>query len=297
MRSEQEMMELILSVAREDDRILGVYMNGSRVNKNVPKDSYQDYDIVYAVKETQSFLDNASWIETFGEIAMVQEPDSNDLGFGMHKDFSKRYAWLILLQDGNRIDLTIEIVKEAQKNILEDPLTMVLLDKKEMFPTLASPNDNIYHVQLPDKAQFRGCCNEFWWCLNNVAKGINREELSYVMEMYHHYVRAMLHKMMEWSIGIRTDFSVSVGKMGKFFKLYLTEEELNQYKRTYSDGEYQNIWKAVFVSCDLFSKLAREVAEHFTFIYEEMEEKNMLLYLTRMKKEKETLDETQNRED
>ena len=52
MRNETQMYQLLLKIAEEDDRILAVYMNGSRTNKNVPKDIFQDYDIVYVVPET-----------------------------------------------------------------------------------------------------------------------------------------------------------------------------------------------------------------------------------------------------
>ncbi len=38
MRSEREMFDVILHVAKEDKRIRAVYMNGSRTNPNVPKD-------------------------------------------------------------------------------------------------------------------------------------------------------------------------------------------------------------------------------------------------------------------
>jgi len=51
MRSEKEMMGLILNAAREDERIRAVIMNGSRVNPNVKRDCFQDYDIVYVVKD------------------------------------------------------------------------------------------------------------------------------------------------------------------------------------------------------------------------------------------------------
>jgi hypothetical protein len=49
MRTEKEMLDLILGVAKADTRIRAVYMNGSRANPKVPKDKNQDYDIVYVV--------------------------------------------------------------------------------------------------------------------------------------------------------------------------------------------------------------------------------------------------------
>ena len=49
MRTEQEMMDLILNIANADERIRGVMLGGSRANTSVPKDCYQDYDISFAV--------------------------------------------------------------------------------------------------------------------------------------------------------------------------------------------------------------------------------------------------------
>lgn len=54
MRTENEIYDLILGIAQNDVRIKAVYMNGSRTNKNVPNDMFQDYDIVYVVEETKS---------------------------------------------------------------------------------------------------------------------------------------------------------------------------------------------------------------------------------------------------
>ncbi len=41
MRREKEMFDLILGIAREDERIRAVYMNGSRTNPNAPKDIFR----------------------------------------------------------------------------------------------------------------------------------------------------------------------------------------------------------------------------------------------------------------
>lgn len=46
---------LILNVAKNDERIRAVYMNGSRTNQNVKKDIFQDFDIVYVVRQTKPF--------------------------------------------------------------------------------------------------------------------------------------------------------------------------------------------------------------------------------------------------
>lgn len=77
MRSEEKMYELIMNIAKADDRVAAVYMNGSRTNPNVPKDIFQDYDIVYVVRETKSFIEDKEWIHKFGKILYMQYPDES----------------------------------------------------------------------------------------------------------------------------------------------------------------------------------------------------------------------------
>ena len=85
MRSEQEMMDLILETAKQDERIRAVYMNGSRTNPDAPKDIFQDYDIVYVVEETESFIQDKEWIRRFGETLFMQYPDEANCRLYLNK--------------------------------------------------------------------------------------------------------------------------------------------------------------------------------------------------------------------
>jgi hypothetical protein len=60
MRSEREMLDLILSFAWEHDEVRAVVMNGSRVNPNAKRDPFQDYDVVYFVRSVEPFRRNAT---------------------------------------------------------------------------------------------------------------------------------------------------------------------------------------------------------------------------------------------
>lgn len=282
MRTEQDMFDLILRIARADERVRAVYMNGSRANPNVPGDRYQDFDIVFVVTETSSFLADKSWISIFGDLAMAQEPDSNDLGWGQSADSSRSYTWLMLFMDGNRIDLHIEIKEAALAAYKADSLTVPLLDKDHLLPEIPPSNDKDYWIQRPAQSRYNGCCNEFWWCLNNVAKGIARDQLPYAMRMYHEIVHIELDKMLEWHIGTKNEFTVSAGMWGKYFKKYLPVEYYNLYVQTYSDGDYKNLWSAIFTACDLFRATAREVGGHLGYRYNERDDANMTAYLLKV---------------
>ncbi len=114
MRSEDEMYSLILEAAKNDNRVKAVYMNGSRTNENVPKDMFQDYDIVYVVEDTQSFIEDKDWIRIFGEILYMQYPDENP---NYPSDKKNSYGYLMQFADGTRIDLTVQSVTYALDHI------------------------------------------------------------------------------------------------------------------------------------------------------------------------------------
>ncbi|WP_226087616.1 aminoglycoside 6-adenylyltransferase [Mesobacillus sp. S13] len=279
MRSEKAMYDLILRVAEEDERIRAVYMNGSRTNPTVPKDIFQDYDIVYVVTEIASFLEDEDWINIFGDLLMLQEPDKMDQQIGLKRDFERSYGYLMLFTDGNRIDLHIETIDSMINGYGSDKLTVPLLDKDNILPIIQHPTDIDYRVKKPSEAMFVSCTNNFWWCLQNVAKGIWRDELPYAKLMYENTTRASLDEMVSWWIGTGYDFEVSTGKMGKYFKNYLPEPYWEMYAKTYSDGDYENFWDSIFVTCELFRNLAMDVGNHLSFSYPFEDDKNMTEFL------------------
>jgi aminoglycoside 6-adenylyltransferase len=180
MRSEQEMMDLIINVAKEDERIRAVLMVGSRANPSVPKDIYQDYDITYFVKDVTPFYDNSEWIEEhFGKPVIMQKPENMTL---LPPEGDGHFTYLMIFEDGNRIDLSIEF----NPYIDDREPAVTLLDKEGFLPLLPAPSDKHWHIMPPTEKLFTDCCNEFWWCLNNVAKGIARNELPYTMKMFNY---------------------------------------------------------------------------------------------------------------
>ncbi len=271
MRTTDEMLNLILNIAKEDANIRAVLMSGSRANPDCPKDRYQDFDVVYFAKEVAPYWDNMTWIEEkFGKPAIVQRPESMQL---VPPDNNGNYVYLMVFPDGNRIDLTIT------SSTYEDDgePAVLLLDKDGTFPKIQVKPD-FWYIKKPSQKYYSDCCNEFHWCLNNVAKGIAREELSYVMEM-NHIVRDMLILMLEWYVGVKHDFAVSAGKNGKYFKKYLPVEVYERFTKTYSDADYEHMWEANFEMLYLFGDVAREVAEKLSFTYDEAEEQGIERYM------------------
>lgn len=211
MRTESEIMNLILEFAKSDDNVRAVLLKGSRANPNCKPDELSDYDIAFVTQSNEPYLNN-QWFDEFaskfGKVAILQTPDNPELFNDTH-DPKDHYAYLTLFDDGLRLDITFETVNFIDTVTL-DSATIVLLDKDNKFPNVVS-SDSDFLIKPFTESQFKACCNEFWWCLQNVAKGIIRDELPYAMKMFN-ICHDELDKMIEWYIGIQNNFKVSAGK-------------------------------------------------------------------------------------
>ena len=119
MRSEAEMMDLILSTARADQRIRVVELNGSRTNANAPRDRFQDYYIVYFVTDMDSFLKDHSWVDIFGKRIIMQMPEAMSL---FPREFPGTFAYLMIFEDDNRIDLPLRPLSDLDRGRPDDTL-------------------------------------------------------------------------------------------------------------------------------------------------------------------------------
>ncbi|RJX39156.1 aminoglycoside 6-adenylyltransferase [Paenibacillus pinisoli] len=280
MRSEQEMMNLVLGMAEGDERVRAVTLEGSRTNPNVPKDLFRDYDISFHVTDMQSYIDQPDWIDAFGERLIMQMPEAMAM---FPPDLGNRFSYLMLFKDGNRIDMTLIPIEEKDDYVKEDKLMQVLLDKDGLFPNVPPSTDIDYWVKRPSAAFYADCCNEFWWVSTYVAKGLWRQEILYAQDHLNNLMRPMLVKMLEWEAGVRTDFTLSVGKNGKFLDRYIPEERWQKLMATYPAGSYDSVWEALFLMGELFRETAEYVAGELDFLYPLEEDVAVTAYWQRVR--------------
>jgi aminoglycoside 6-adenylyltransferase len=263
MRTEKEMLDLILDTARQDERVRAVILNGSRANPHAARDVFQDYDVIYLVTEVASFKEHPGWIRCFGELMILQLPDDMDDPLPGEKD---SYAYLMQFMDGNRIDLSLLPLSRLGE-LGKDSLSILLLDKDGNVPPFAPASESGYLPKAPTAKQFADCCNEFWWVCTYVAKGLWRQEIIYARYMLDEIVREQLMKMLTWYIGVNTNFQVTAGKYGKTFEQTLPEEMWKQLLETFADGSYEKSWQALFSMVSLFGRIAQAVAKEFGYKY------------------------------
>lgn len=279
MRNEKEMIALLVKVAREDTRILGAYMNGSRTNPTIKKDIFQDYDVVYVVKDTASFISDKEWINIFGERLYLSYPEANMF---FPSDPENCYGWLIQLSDGNRIDLHVETLDYTLKHGASDSLYQLLYDETGKLPKSVISNDQDYWVKKPTQREFECTYMEFWWCLNNITKGLWREEVVYVQDQLV-FLRTELFRMLSWYFGLYTDFKKSAGKSGKLMSASIPLE-YDRYTKTFSSCDLKSLWNAVITMIDLFDDLTDAINNEFDFKYDKNQAINSRAFLLHVKK-------------
>ncbi len=278
MRSEDEMLKLIIGAAANDDNVRAVEMNGSRVNPNAKKDPFQDYDVVYYVKSVKNFRSGFS-PSSFGEMMIMQLPE--DMGDPPQKT-GEHYVYLMQFADGNRIDLGIRPLSMIDA-IGRDSLSRILLDKDKLAGELPPPSDKSHLPSPPTEKSFDDCCNEFWWCCPYVAKGLWRKEMPYAKHMLETVVRKQLMRMLTWYAGDRFDYKRSAGKLGKYLKDQIGPELYEVLVSTYSDANTGNIWESLFNMGDLFRKTAQAVARNHRYRYPETEDRKVSAYLRKIR--------------
>jgi len=275
------MLELIVGAAQADDRVRAVILNGSRANPNAPRDLFQDFDIVYIVTDVSPFKDGGRWVtQRFGYVIIRQMPD--DMG-APERAGRGAYAYLMLLADGNRIDLTLYPVARLAE-LPPDSLSVLLLDKDGLIQPFPPPSDSDYWPRPPSAKQFQDCCNEFWWVATYVAKGLWRDEITYAKAMLDQVVREQLMSMLVWYVGIRTEFRRSPGKAGKYLRQYLEPEQWALLLKTYSDAGVESTWEALENMVSLFRLAALPVAQHFGFEYPEGDDARVSAHLEHVRR-------------
>jgi aminoglycoside 6-adenylyltransferase len=274
MRSEKEVLDEVLNFAQTNEMVRAVLLNGSRVNPNVTKDIFCDYDVAFFVTNPDHFLIDQSWIKHFGDLIIMQQNDWSEDGV-------TGYIFLMLFSDGVRIDLAFDPVEHIEK-LLGDSLTVVLLDKDKVIRQLPSPTDTTYLTKKPTQKEFDEVTNEFWWCSTNVAKGIWREELCYAKYMYEVIVRDCVIKMLSWYIGVNHNWSINSGLYGKWFKESLPVELWKSFEKTYAGVDYREMWDSLFEAGCLVREIGIEIADALGYDYPMEDDRRVTEYLRKV---------------
>ena len=260
MRTETEMFDVILQTAKML-QVDAVAMSGSRTNPKAPKDEFQDYDVVYIVEDLDGLIADLSWLNQFVK---------------QHNNLGNRRLYLMLFEDGNRIDLTLCPKDQIQEWVNSEADYTVLQDEKGLFvPYFPSPQR--YWTSSASQTDFEKACNEFWWVSAYVVKGICRKQVIYATDHLYGICQQELLKVLAWQVASDRG-TVDIGKNYKYLFRYLPTEKEKEFSSLLDFSSIEKITQSLLATMEFFHQEAQYLAQKMGFKYEKEVAEKMMRY-------------------
>ena len=264
MRTETEMLSLLIKIAK-NLKVKAVAMSGSRTNSQAPQDEFQDYDVVYVVENLDELISDLYWIDQFGKRIIEQEVS-----------LGNRCLYLMLFEDGNRIDLTLCPKEHIQEWVDSEAGYTVLEDKMGVFETF-SPSPDRFWIHTASEAEFKNSCNEFWWVSAYVVKGICRNQLIYATDHLYGICQQELLKILAWQVASDRG-KVDIGKNYKYLFNYLPAEKEKGFSNLLDFSSVEKLTKSLYGTMKLFHREAQYLAQKMGFDYDKEVAEKMIEY-------------------
>ena len=264
MRTETEMLDLILQIAKKL-QVDAVALSGSRTEDQAPKDEFQDYDIVYIVENLDELISDLSWIDQFGTCNIEQ-----------HNILGNRRLYLMLFEDGNRIDLTLCPKVHIKEWVESEADFTVLEDTKGLFAPYSS-NPQRYWTSPATEKDFKKACNEFWWVSAYVVKGICRNQVIYATDHLYNICQQELLKILAWQVASDRGV-VDIGKNYKYLFNYLPAEKEKEFSALLDFSSLDKITQSLLATMEFFHQEAQYRANKMGFEYDREVAEKMIKY-------------------
>ena len=264
MRTEPEMFDVILQIAKVL-QVNAVAMSGSRTNPKAPKDEFQDYDVVYIVEDLDGLVADLAWLDQFGK-RMIEQ----------HNLLDHRRLFLMLFEDGNRIDLTLCLKEHIKEWVDSEADFTVLNDPQGLFAPYA-PTPKRYWTTAASATDFDKSCNEFWWVSAYVVKGIRRNHLVYATDHLYGICQQELLKLLAWQVAADKG-TVDVGKNYKYLFQYLPAEKEKELSNLLDFSSLDKITQSLLATMQLFHREAQRLAQKLGFDYDKEVAEKMIQY-------------------
>lgn len=264
MRTEAEMLDVILQTAKTL-QVKAVAMSGSRTCPNVPKDEFQDYDVVYIVDDLDNLTSDLSWLAYFGKRIIEQEVS-----------LGNRRLYLMFFEDGNRIDLALCPKDRIKEWVDSEAGFTVLEDPNGLFEPY-SPSPQRFWTNPASAIDFENACNEFWWVSAYVVKGICRNQIIYAIDHLYGICQQEFLKILAWQVASARG-KVDIGKNYKYLFQYLPAEKEKEFSNLLDFSSIEKLSQSLLATMQLFHREAQRLAQKLGFDYDKEVAEKMIQY-------------------
>ena len=223
------------------------------------------YDVVYVVDDLDNLTRDLSWLDRFGKRIIEQEVT-----------LGHRRLYLMLFEDGNRIDLTLCPKEDINEWVDSEVCFTVLVDDKGLFESY-SPSPQRFWIHPASETDFKKACNEFWWVSAYVVKGICRHQVIYATDHLYGICQQELLKLLAWQVAADKG-TVDVGKNYKCLFNYMSAEKEKEFSNLLDFSSVEKLTHSLFATMDLFHREAQILAQKMGFDYYKKVAEKMIEY-------------------
>jgi aminoglycoside 6-adenylyltransferase len=234
--------------AAERPDVRAAVLLGSQARAVAPADPASDVDVALFVDDPASYLDEAAWIEDFGEpLLSFREPTA----IGGFEELR------VLFRDGLEVDLAIvpaavavEIPPEADAVFARG--FQVLYADGISFP---EREPSSIETSAPTQDRFDQLVNDFWYHLLWAAKKLWRGEVLVAKQACDGWLTGRLVELARW----RSD-ETDTWHGSRFFERWAGDDIVEALGPTFARYEAEDVARALRAKAALFGQIEDEVA-------------------------------------
>jgi aminoglycoside 6-adenylyltransferase len=236
--------------AAERDDVRAAVLLGSQARVDTPADHLSDVDVVLFVQDPARLLQDAGWLERFGEPLLTFVEQTAVGGFEERR---------VLFRDGLEVDFAILPAAVAESppqdaagvfargyRVLYDGIGLVVPQLGEVEPA------------PPTQAQLDQLSNDFWYHLLWAAKKLRRGELLQAKQACDCFLKGYVVELTRWRRrGVDTWHGL------RFFERWAGDDIVEALGTAFARYEADDIERALRATGELFGELEDAVAGHY----------------------------------
>lgn len=281
---EATLKRLVEWAERQPD-VRAVVVVGSRASSLRPPDEWSDIDLVLGVTDPQRYLTSAAWLSAVGDplltcVATLEDQTFRTAWFEGEEKFdfiivgsrSMRVAALFLRLVARWPALRRLLPGRVSQQLATFSDTIgkgvrILVDKDRWVTRLVQARIERPVRTGPRQGEFSNSVSAFWsWALWT-AKIVQRGEVWRAKRSCDYEMKEMLLQMLDWHARSIAGWNRETWYLGRFLEEWVDPRAKLALREVFARYDEEDLWRALAATCELYSWVAQETAEHLGLTY------------------------------
>ncbi len=266
-----DLLSRFVSWAQNKDDIRSAMVIGSRAHADPLADEFSDLDLSVFVTDPQPYLDNPDWLEHIGHpwLTFVQ-PTRNG-------QYLERRC---LFEGGLEVDFGFVPSEQVREMVNYGPSPSessafnrgykIIFDKDQLLHLVDFGAEKKASKMNVNEKEFFDLVNDFWYHAVWTAKHLLRGELWRAKECCDGHMKYLLYRMLEWRAQATIEQQNDDKGYKRSFEEWVEPPILLSLKTVFASYDFEDVWRALLETTNVFEKLSSEAKRRLEFSYPEI---------------------------